>query len=226
MMTLMERLESFNRKERFFLIGDALGNQSFQLSADFRTRLGVAFGIKPPSNSFVAMDYHLDWIHASLFLALPGKDEDAVYPNTDTVATGNQEDVDLLVAFEQGDITHLLLIEAKAATGWTNKQTLSKAKRLKRIFGADGTRYPQVKPHFVLMSPRPPKQLKSRCWPAWMTQNGQPIWFELKMPPGRRRVARCDSGGRPSAEGAFFRVLSTSYSTSKPSECDKINKAQ
>ena len=60
MMTLIERLESFNRKERFFLIGDALGNQSFQLSDDFRTRLGTAFGIQPPSNTFVAMDYHLD----------------------------------------------------------------------------------------------------------------------------------------------------------------------
>ena len=38
MMTLMEHLESFNRKERFFLIGDALGNRAFQLSTDFRAR--------------------------------------------------------------------------------------------------------------------------------------------------------------------------------------------
>ena len=210
MMTLMEQLESFNRKERFFLIGDALGNRAFQLSSDFRARLRAAFGIMPPSSAFVAMDYHLDWIHASLFLSLPENDEDAIHPNTTTIATGTQEDVDLLVAFEEGDITHLLLIEAKAETGWTNKQTLSKAKRLERIFGTNGTKYPQVKPHFGLMSPRPPMQLKSRCWPAWMTQNGQPIWFELKVPPGRRRVTRCDSGGRPSAQGAFFRALSCS----------------
>ena len=70
------------------------------------------------------MDYHLDWIHASLFLTLPGNDSQAVHPNSGRVATGTQEDVDLLVAFEEGDITHLLLIEAKAETGWTNKQTL------------------------------------------------------------------------------------------------------
>ncbi len=36
MMTLMEHLESFNRKERFFLVGNALGNPDFQLSTDFQ----------------------------------------------------------------------------------------------------------------------------------------------------------------------------------------------
>jgi len=159
MMTLMEHLESFNRKRRFFLIGDALGNRSFQLSNDFRARLGTGFGIQPPSSAFVAMDYHLDWIHASLFLALTGNDEEAVHLNTETVATGTQQDVDLLVAFEEGDITHLLLIEKKAETGWRNKQMKSKVERLERIFGAGGKKYPRVKPHFGLISPRPPQQL-------------------------------------------------------------------
>ena len=208
MMSLMEHLESFNRKERFFLIGDALGNPAFQLSSDFRARLSAVFSIQPPSSAFVAMDYHLDWIHASVFLTLPGNDEEAVHPNTETVASGNQEDVDLLIAFEEEDITHLLLLEAKAETGWTNKQILSKAERLQRIFGTDGAKYPPVKPHFGLMSPRPPKQLESHLWPAWMTRDGKPIWFKLKVPTGKRRVMRCDSKGRPSAVGAFFRALS------------------
>ena len=91
--------------------------------------------------------------------------------------SGNQEDIDLLVAFEADDTTHLMLIEAKAETGWTNKQTFLKAERLQRIFGKDGARYPQVKPYFRLTSPRPPKQLESDLWPAWMTRVGQPIWF-------------------------------------------------
>ena len=207
MMTLMEHLESLNRKERFFLIGDVLGNRAFALSTDFRARLREAFGIEPPSGAFVAMDYHLDWIHASLFLTQPGKNEDAVDCNAETVATGNQEDVDLLVAFEEGDITHLLLVELKAATGWTNNQTLSKSKRLEQIFGTDGAKYPQMKPHFGLMSPRAPKQLKPHLWPAWMTRDGKEIWFELKLPPGKRRVTRCDSTGKPSAGGTHFRVL-------------------
>ena len=79
MMTLMEQLESFNRKERFFLIGDVLGNRAFELSTDFRARLSEVFGIEPPSGAFVAMDYHLDWIHASLFFTLPGNDDEAVH---------------------------------------------------------------------------------------------------------------------------------------------------
>ena len=126
------------------------------------------------------------------------------------MASGNQEDIDLLIAFEAEDITHLMLVEAKAATGWTNKQTLSKAERLQRIFGKDGARYPGVKPRFGLTSPRPPKQLASDLWPCWMTRASQPIWFELKVPTGRRRVTRCDSGGRQTAEGDFFRAIKSS----------------
>ena len=67
-----------------------------------------------------------------MFLSLPENDEEAVHENKKTVATGNQEDADLLVAFEQGDIIHLMLVEAKAETGWTNKQMCSKAKGLSR----------------------------------------------------------------------------------------------
>ena len=207
MKTLLEHLESFNRKERFFLVGNALGNPDFQLSTEFQAKLLEAFAIRPPNSAFVAMDYQLDWLHASLFLALPENDDEGVHLNTETVASGNQEDIDLLVAFEADDITHLLLIEAKAETGWTNKQTLSKAERLQRIFGKDGARYPQVKPYFGLTSPRHPKQLESELWPSWMTRDGQPIWFELKVPTGRRRVTRCDSEGRQTAQGDFFRAV-------------------
>ena len=207
MTTLMEYLESFNRKERFFLIGDALGNRAFQLSPDFQNRLGEALSISIPGGAFVAMDYHLDWIHASLFLTQPGVDGEGFHPNIEPVATGNQEDTDLLVAFEKEGLTHLLLIEAKAETGWTNKQTRSKAERLQKIFGVDGSKYHGVKPHYVLTSPRRPQRLESHLWPDWMTRDGQPIWFELSVPSGRRRVMRCDSEGRSSERGGYFRAL-------------------
>lgn len=215
MPNLIEYIESFNRKERFFLIGEALGNPDFSLSDDFRTRLSTTFGVPVPANALVAMDYHLDWIHTSLYLALPGVDERAVHPNTDAIATGNQEDTDLLVAFEEGQITHVMLIEAKAETAWNNRQMCSKARRLKNLFGCDGKNYPFVKPHFCLMSPRPPQQLKSNKWPGWMTQNGEPIWISLTVPDDRRKVTRCDDEGNSDAEGKFFRITKSRSTGSK-----------
>ena len=203
MQSLIEQLESFNRKERFFLVGAALGNPSFRLAQSFRATLGPVFGIDVPDNAFVAMDYHLDWIHVAILLA--GNDADSVHSNVPTVVTGTQEDVDLLVAFKQGAITHLLLLEAKAETGWTNKQTLSKSRRLRQIFGANGLQHSNVAPHFALMSPRPPKRLDTSEWPNWMTRGGEPIWFKLSVPPGLRRVTRCDSNGMQSSTGRFSR---------------------
>jgi hypothetical protein len=36
--------------------------------------------------------------------------------------------VDLLVAFEVGGVFHLIMLEAKGATGWTNRQLAHKAR--------------------------------------------------------------------------------------------------
>ena len=206
-MRLIEWLGSFNRKERFFLIGNALGNTNFSLSDEYRSKLDSALGIHPPKDSFVAMDYHLDWIHASLFLSSSTNQLNKVHENSGPIVTANQEDIDLLVAFEDSGVTHLLMIEAKAATGWTNKQTLSKADRLRGMFGEEGKKYPDVKPSFCLTSPRPPQLLDSKKWPSWMAPGGQPIWLELQVPAGRRRITRCDQAGKSSADGNFFRVI-------------------
>ena len=206
-MRLIEWLESLNRKERFFLIGNALGNTNFNLSDEYRAKLNSVLGIHPPQNSFVAMDYHLDWIHAGLFLSSSANQSNKVHENKVPIVTANQEDIDLLVAFEELGVTHLLMIEAKAATGWTNKQTLSKAVRLREMFGEDGEKYLNVKPRFCLTSPRPPQQLDSGLWPSWMAPGGQPIWLELEVPPGRRRITRCDQAGKSSTSGDFFRVI-------------------
>ncbi len=206
-MRLTEWLESFNRKERFFLIGNALGNTDFSLSDEYRAKLGAVLGIHPPKDAFVAMDYHLDWIHAGLFLSSSTNQLNKVHENSGPIVTGNQEDIDLLVAFEESGVTHLLMIEAKAATGWTNKQTLSKAGRLREMFCENGKKYRNVKPYFCLTSPRPPQLLESCKWPSWMAPDGEPIWLELEVPDGRRRITRCNEAGKSSAEGDFFKVV-------------------
>ncbi len=62
---LIELLESFNRKERFFLISQAVGE--FQLNDDFRRELGKAINVDVPHDAFTAMDYRLEWLTAALY---------------------------------------------------------------------------------------------------------------------------------------------------------------
>ena len=59
------------------------------------------------------MDYHLDWLHASLFLSQPGNNADCVHSNVDSVATGTQEDIDLLIAVRSENSIHFFLLKQK-----------------------------------------------------------------------------------------------------------------
>ena len=206
MPDLIELLESFNRKERFVLMSQALGN--FQLSDNFRRKLGETIGLTIPAGSFTAMDYHLEWLTAALY-AQECSDADKIFDNPQQqVIKGNQEDIDLLVAFQGGEQYHIVLVEAKGATGWTNKQMLSKANRLEQIFGSEGNRYPGVLPHICLMSPRRPHQLKASKWPGWMSRDdGSYIWLKLDFPKGKKMVTRCDADGNRSANGNHFRII-------------------
>ena len=59
------------------------------------------------------MDYHLDWIAASLWAyENPESVGKAVY-DEDEEATGTQQDIDLLIAFKAEVRDHLVLLEAK-----------------------------------------------------------------------------------------------------------------
>lgn len=56
--------------------------------------------------------------------------------------TATQEDIDFLIAFADKDdssLVHLVMLEAKGVTGWSNSQLARKARRLNAIFGNDGT---------------------------------------------------------------------------------------
>ena len=203
--TFIDSLESFNRKERFFLVGWALGNRSFRASRSFLRSISTLLGIQIPSDAFVAMDYHLDWLYASAFLSSAKDGGTDVHSNRSGLIAGNQEDVDLLIAYRRGRVNHVVMIEAKGATGWTNKQALSKATRMVGIFGRDGKRWPSIRPHYALASPRAPQQLDLRAWPAWMKRpDGNPYWIEMPMPDGLEKTTRCDKNGRSDATGGFW----------------------
>ena len=198
MADLIEILESFNRKERFFLLSQALGQcedgkPKFKLDKGFQKSLSDKIGLAIPDKAFMAMDYHLNWIHASLVLAH--------YSDTNVRRTllhngaikGNQEDADLLVAFnsEEDDKYHLLLVEAKAFRSdgyapWLNSQLESKVERLRLIFNDNGDKYYDVVPHYCLTSHSPPQRLDTKSWPEWMRPyNGRPVWLKLDLPPER-----------------------------------------
>jgi hypothetical protein len=151
------------------------------------------------------MDYHVDWLYASLNLA---KDDDLtkVYPNDNHVVKVQQEDVDWLIAFKSQSEYHLVLIEAKGVTGWTNKQMTSKANRFGDIFGQQGDNWIGVVPHFIIMSPSLSHGLSPEKWPQWMAPNGKIKWLELSIPKDLRSVSRCDEQGQENKNGRSWKV--------------------
>jgi len=187
MSKLIDYLKRFNRKERFILLSHAMGQTAFRLDLGFRDKLRDKLGIAIPGDAFVAMDYHLDWLQMALYLADKGGSLSRVIENCNLVRA-NQEDIDLLIAFkDERDETHLVLIEAKADTGWTNKQVASKEERLSLIL--DGRS--NVKPHYILMSPRKSERLNADRW----------HWLELPLDKGLLKVTRCDENKMPSRNG-------------------------
>ena len=209
---LIDYLRDFNRKERFILLDHVLGQQPgdvFRLNSCFRGKLANKLGLEIREDAFVAMDYHLDWIQMAVHLAIGGLPEARVIDNPEIEGVrklfqANQEDVDLLIAFEE-DVqkTHLVMIEAKADTGWTNKQLGSKAGRLGQIF--DKRVLEIVMPHFVLMSPCSKSKRKRKIdtdgWPPWMTNGNTAHWLELPLRDGLLRVTRCDASRKSNKNG-------------------------
>jgi hypothetical protein len=213
MSDLIDYLKKFNSKERFFLAGEILGNPSFTLAEGFREKLSKELQIAIPADAFSAMDYHIDWLYVCLCLT-KDMDIEKVY-NNDGKIKGQQEDIDWLIAFDNEDKHHIILIEAKGVTGWSNKQMQSKAERFKQTFGKDGNNFPNVIPHFVMMLPQPstkdsplfPKGLKCDDWADWMKE---PNCLELSLVIKKDLlcVQRCDKNGKKDKDGGHWQVVS------------------
>jgi len=63
MKCLIDLLKCYNAKERFYLIGQVLGNSEFSLSTEFVSILEDTLKLHVNTNNiFVALDYHLDWV--------------------------------------------------------------------------------------------------------------------------------------------------------------------
>lgn len=207
-MNLVDALARFNRKERYWLIRNALGRSSARLDDAFRDQLKLAIGKEEvPTDAWWAMDYHLDWLIGALSLVADDKSVHQVRPNSLNFVTGSQEDMDLVVAFDNV----LVLIEAKGETAWSNSQFNSKVARLEAVREA-GLLPGSVEVFFVVMSPRAPDGLVARPdspWQAWMCDpNGRPRHIPLKMDEDFLKVTRCDEvSGQPDSKGKSWKIV-------------------
>jgi len=98
------------------------------------------------------------------------------------------------------------MIEAKGATGWTNKQMKSKADRMIELFGKDGGKWPKVIPHYILMSPRPQRDLNLSSWQEWVKNGNEAYWLQLVMPDDLIKPTRCDKKGEVSIDGNYWKI--------------------
>lgn len=149
---IIKNLHNFNRKERDHLMKFALSDSPSHPTISDTLWNKIAPNAprldKPDERKmFVGMDYHLNWLFAALKLSehyennridpqknvWPKSLKDSEKPSGPPIQ-GNQEDIDLLIAFHEDEkVLHLILIEAKFDTGWGSKQFRSKARRLNAI---------------------------------------------------------------------------------------------
>ncbi|WP_323965914.1 hypothetical protein [Aeromonas hydrophila] len=210
---IISNLRSFNRKERFYLVGQMLGNPDFRMDKTQLAEISKLIGTTIPSEYFAAMDYHLDWIYASLFLT--HNDANTAFKRNsienggvkiDYQISGTQEDVDFLLAFvDHENTTHIVMIEAKGDSYFSNAQLNSKNKRFKAIFGNEDS-WPNVRPHFLLCSPKEPQKINVEEPAYFIFKNSKLPWLELDMEEGKNKVTRCNEGGKPYVNGKYWTV--------------------
>ena len=207
MSKLVETLKRFNRKERNWLIRDALGTGAEALSGDFRKRLADTIRARDPdfqlqADAWWVTDYHLDWLVAALTMMTEGEDAARKpHPDPNAVVRGNQQDIDLLIASG----TNLILIEAKGVGAWANRGTDSK---LTRLAALPAELFARVTPYFVFFSPAG-HTLPIGGWPSWGENDSKPFSMTLQPPTDIKtllRVERCDQKGKRSATGKHWLV--------------------
>ncbi|MGO7751134.1 hypothetical protein ACC708_12435 [Rhizobium ruizarguesonis] len=222
--SLIDNLQRLNRKERYWLLRNALGQSGtdLPLSRSFLERLSEEIGKSVSPSAWWAMDYHIDWLFSALVLDRFGADRPDCFHNPRPVAggkvsngrliRGTNEDFDLIVAFERT----IILIEAKGVTSWGNKQIARKCQRLRewselsdQIVPGFKTSSP-VEIFVVLMSPKPPRKLDRLDWPSFVkTKDGEPFRLRLELtdaPEVFLAPERCDESGLPASMGDCWQL--------------------
>ncbi|MFG1285141.1 hypothetical protein [Xanthobacter autotrophicus] len=213
---LVQLLRRFNRKERYWLLMDALGAPARHLSEEYRNRLGAMLDADIPKNAWWAMDYHFDWLHAALtWFSSPETSADQIpawrnpmKEGGKRIIRGNQEDIDLIIAFG----STLFLIEAKGEGAWSQSQMTSKAKRIAALPQPAG-----VTVRLILAGRKESLQnIANGKWcdeiPAKMKneQTGIPFYLQLSsFGDGKElcTVTRCEEAKKPNKNGEFWSII-------------------
>jgi hypothetical protein len=202
----LENLRRLHRDERSLLTAFVTGAPT-ALGESFRAEVQSKLGIALPEDAFVAFDYQISGIYAAAAML---EEQQGVHASGGGIERGNQEHVDLLVAWEAGETVEMLIVETEGISGWSGKRLLSRALWLGEVFGYDSgsANIPYLRPHFALASPvRPPADLPTLEWPAWAVDaEGAPAWLQLPVPDDLLRVIKTDRGGRPLATGGHWLV--------------------
>lgn len=215
-------LAAFDRKERSLLFGAATGavggsevhGFALRLDGSWAASLSAALERDVPSWAWAGFDYHLSWIAGAVAWtagrAWPG--QQAQFParlvGDGEIVGGNQEDVDLAIAWSEGGRFQLVWVEAKGHTSWSTHQMTSKLNRLRAIDTFARSVGLPVDIRVVLVSPQPPSKLVLSAWPEFTRPDGTAYWMAL--PKRRFRVAteRVDVAGHKTDSGTQWRIRS------------------
>jgi hypothetical protein len=86
----------------------------------------------------------------------------------------------------------------------------SKADRFKIIFGENGDVFKSIViPHFLLISPKEPGKLSYEDVPDFIKTNGKIPWMKLEINNKLQKITRCDSSGKNSIDGSYWKVEET-----------------
>ena len=211
MSSLVSALQRFNRKERNWLIRDALGAGADALCPNFRERLAKLLRehdpeISIPLEAWWTTDFHIDWLIGALAILADGEAVvGTAKPNAPGLVTGSQQDIDLLIAWD----TTLILVEAKGVGSWSGSGTSDK---LERLAGLPGTLFTGLTPYLVFTSPDN-RGVPKTGLPWWIRNREAPLHMPM-IPPGTGlpllKVQRCEVVGAkiiPKAGGTQWRIL-------------------
>jgi len=213
MSDLVRALERFNRKERNWLVRDALGAGAVALCPNFRGRLSecmrlVEPGADVPDRAWWSTDFHIDWLIGAM--AILDKGEGTIgtpWPDLEGLVRGNQQDIDLIIAWGNT----LVLVEAKGVGSWSGSGTTQKLERLSSL---PSELFERVNVFLVFCSPGDDGKPDSG-WPGWLRNGPQRLHLKLARPEVEKsllRVERCkpaQSGFKRGKGGKSWRIVET-----------------